>query len=190
MKKKRKVGIILILIGIGIPQTLSQSERTENMIYLSLDDTFSLLCESVGSIPAKKLVKKCRNLGMNKRDYRDLGYDPGLPHFDKGYWFNYKTNDEEVAYLEILEKDEKIFQAGIQIVYKPKSSLLFKKMEKHYKFLSELSEKHYGSGFFMKLGSADILNFGDNKTVCYLSKAILPESIAINFRIGDKEFWQ
>ncbi len=157
------------------------------MIYFSLNDTFSLLFESVGLISTKELVNKCIDLGMNEQPYRDLGYDSNLPHFDKGYMFNYKTDDNEIARLEILEKDNKILQAGIQITYKP--SLTSKKMKRHHKYLLELSEKQYGSGFLTKVGYADIINFGDNRTVCYLSKMKMRGIKSIAFRIGNKRFW-
>jgi hypothetical protein len=100
------------------------------MGYFSLADTFSLLCESVGLIPARELVKKCRDLGMNELPYKDLGYDSDLPHFDKGYMFNYKSDGNQRVFLEILEKDERILLAGIQITYK----FLFasKNMKKHH----------------------------------------------------------
>jgi len=125
---------------------------------------------------------------MNEQPYRDLGYDSNLPHFDKGYMFNYKTDDNEIAFLDILEKDNKILQVGIQITYKP--SLLFKKMKKHHKHLLELSEKHYGGGLLVRVGCADITNFGDNRTVCYLSKMKMRGTKSIAFRIGDKRFWR
>lgn len=158
------------------------------MIYLNLDDTVSLLFESVGLIPAKELVKKCMDLGMDELPYRDLGHDSTLPSFDEGYMFNYETDDNEIAFLEILEKDNMILQAGIQIIYKP--SFTSMKMKKNHKYLLELSEKHYGSGFLTKVGLADVTNFGDYETVCYLSKMKARGVKSIIFRIGDKKYWR
>ena len=158
------------------------------MSYFSLNDSFSLLLESVGLIPVKELINKCRDIGMGEQPYRDLGHDSNLPQFDKGYMFNYKTDDNEIAYLEILEQDYKILQAGIQITYK--HSLFSKKMKKHHKYLSELCEKQYGSGFPMKVGYADIINFGDNRTICYLSKMKMQRIKSIALRIGDKKIWR
>jgi len=158
------------------------------MIYINLDDTVSLLFESVGLIPAKELVKKCRDLGMDELPYRDLGYDSTLPSFGEGYLFNYETDDNETAFIEILKKDNMILQAGVQIIYKP--SFTSMKMKKHHKYLLELSEKHYGSGLLTKVGYADVTNFGDYKTVCYLSKMKERGVKSITFRIGDKKFWR
>jgi hypothetical protein len=158
------------------------------MVYLSLADTLSLLYESVGAIPAKDLVKKCRDLGMDELPYMDTGYDSNLPHFDKGYMFNYKSDGNQRVFLEILEKDERILQAGIQITYK--FFFASKNMERHHKYLSEISEKHYGSGLPTTTGYADIINYGDKRTACYLSKMRVRGIKSLVFRIGDRQFWR
>lgn len=99
----------------------------------SLEETFSLLTDSVPEDKASDLVKKCKETGMNEIEYLDTGMDSNLPEFDKGYNFVFKTNDDAETRLEILEKYSIIMQAGIQIIYPP--SFFFSKAKKHFKIL-------------------------------------------------------
>ena len=85
----------------------------------SLDETFSLLTNSVPEDKPSDLIKKCKEIGMNEIEYLDTGMDSNLPEFDKGYNLVFNTNDATEARLEILEKDSIIMQAGIQIIYTP-----------------------------------------------------------------------
>lgn len=157
------------------------------MIYYGLDDTFYLLSKSVGYISAKEFVEKCKKLDMKEQPYITSGFDSNLPNFDKGYVFHYKTDDNERAILEILEKDNMILQAGIQIIYSP--SFFPSKIKKHYKKLMELLVDHYGVGLPMNMGNIEMLNYSDSKTVCYISKSKVNNTDALTLRIGDRRFW-
>lgn len=158
------------------------------MNYIKLSSALTVLIESVTSISAKELLKRCRDLGMNEQPYRDLGYDSNLPDFDKGYFLNFKTDDNKIATFEILEKEDMILQAGFQIIYKSKFFSL--KLKKHYKNLLKLLERTYGIGFPSKVAYSELMNFEDDKIVCYLSKMKLPGGIkSLTLRVGNKRFW-
>lgn len=85
----------------------------------NLDETFSLLTDSVPEDKASDLMKKCKEIGMKEIEYLTTGLDSNLPEFDSGDNLVFKTNDDSEARLEILEKDSIIMQAGIQIIYPP-----------------------------------------------------------------------
>ncbi len=126
---------------------------------------------------------------MSKKSYYDTGFDSSLPKFDKGYCFYFKTDENETSTLEILEKDEMILQAGFQIVYK--SRFFSKKFERHYRFLLELLESIYGSGYPIEVAYANIMNFDNDKTVCYLSKLKMSGGMkSLALRVGNKKFWK
>ena len=155
---------------------------------LTLEDTFSSLVNTVGSVSSAEFLKTCINLGMREQPYVDVGLDQNLPEYDSGHVFDYETDDNVTAKLEILEKNERIMQAGIQIVY-PKS-LFFSKMNKHYEKVIGLADTHYGSGVPMSLGEAELMNYGDSRTVCYISKARVNNRDALTLRVGNREFWR
>lgn len=155
--------------------------------FFSLKEIISLLIESVANLSANDFVEKCRAFGMEEQPYLDLGFDRTLPDFDKGYNFNFNTEDNNKTILEILQKGDHILQAGFQIIYPP--SLFFAKIKKHYPKIISFLEAHYGVGFPMKMGNSEILNYGDDKTVCYVSKAKVNNGDVLTLRVGNKLFW-
>ena len=152
----------------------------------SLDETFSLLTDSVPEDKASDLMKKCKEIGMNEIEYLATGMDSNLPEFDKGYNLVFKTNDDAEARLEILEKDSIIMQAGIQIIYSP--SFFFSKAKKHFKILKDHSDIYYGESLPMNMGGAEILNYGNIFSACYLSKMKVNGRDVINFKVGNRKF--
>lgn len=153
----------------------------------SLDDTFSLLTESVPEHSASILFKKCKEIGMSEIEYIDTGIDSNLPEFDKGYNFVYRTSDNAEAKLEILEKGLIIMQAGIQIIYSP--SFFSSKTKKHFNILKDKSDNYYGECLPMNMGGVEILNYGNLYSVCYLSKMKTNGRDVINFKVGNRKFW-
>ena len=153
----------------------------------SLDETFSLLTDSVPEDKASDLMKKCKEIGMNETEYLDSGMDSNLPEFDKGYNLVFKTNDDAEARLEILEKDSIIMQAGVQIIYPP--SFFFSKAKKHFKILKDDSHIYYGDSLPMNMGGAEILNYGNIFSVWYLSRMKVNGRDVINFKVGNRKFW-
>jgi len=154
---------------------------------VNLEDTFSLLTDAVPVDGSTALIKKCKELDMLQIAYVDSGFDSNIPEFDKGYNFVYKTNDSVEAKLEILEKDLIIMQAGIQIIYPP--SLLFSKAKNHFNILKRLSDDYYDESLPMNISGAEILNYGNPSSVCYLNRIKALGRNTINFRVGNKTFW-
>ncbi len=153
----------------------------------SLDETFSLLTDSVPRDRASDLLKKCTEIGMNQIAYVETGLESNLPEFDSGYNFIYKTNDGVEARLEFFEKDSIIMQAGIQIIYQP--SFFFSKAKKHFKIIKGQSDGYYGECLPMNVGGAEILNYGNPSSVCYLSRMKVNGRDAINLKVGNRKFW-
>jgi tetratricopeptide (TPR) repeat protein len=184
--------------------------------YLNLDNTFSLLIETVGFISAKELVEKCNKMGMKEipsADYKldsILGYEfiDAMRGHDASYIFHYETNDNVMATFEILEKNSAILQAGIQMNYPEHLSSLF---ERHYQKLVQLAEAHYGDGLSLKLEDMkgmglelpeitttsgiplkalrdmEVINYGNSKTVCYISKLVFYDRCSLVIRVGNKK---
>lgn len=157
------------------------------MTYYGLTDTFHLISRSVGYITPDDLVEACRSIGMLEQSFFDLPSPSNFPTYDAGYFFKYITDNNINATVEILEKDNKILQAGTLMAYPP--SLFFSKVKNHYGKLQELIETYYGVGTSTTLRKVEILNFGDSKTVCYLSKGVANKHEYVSFKIGDRIFW-
>lgn len=153
----------------------------------SLADTFTLLTHSVGNLTINQVLQKCRDIGLDEYPYIDLGMDSSLPEFDNGYLFKYKTDDNIEVLLDILEKEKKILQAGIQIIYPRK--LFISKIGKHYKKLTDMAEDYYDTGSPMNLGNIKILNYGNNQTVCYISQSKVNKRNILTLRVGNTVFW-
>lgn len=134
---------------------------------LSFEDILTLMIGSVDMIPAQEFVNQCRR-ELDEIPYVDFGLDSTLPQFDSGYKFSYPTHHNETAQLEILEKDGGIFQIGIQILYKP--SFFFSKIKKDYGHLVHLLTEYYGSPFVSNVANIEVLDYKNDKTLCYTFK--------------------
>lgn len=151
-------------------------------------DTFTLLVSFTVFDTVSEFIDNCRALGFVELQYVNIGLDEKLPDFDNGYMFEYKTDDKVTANLEVLEKDGMILQAGIQVIY-PKS-LLFKRMPKHFEKVVTLADDFYGTGMLTKSDSMEIVNYGNEETVFYVSKVTVNRRDALTFRVGNKQFWR
>ncbi len=61
---------------------------------------------------------------MVEQPFVDTDLDQNLPVFDNGYLLRYITDDDTTAMLEVFEKEGRVLQAGIQIIY-PKKTIHF-----------------------------------------------------------------
>ena len=155
----------------------------------SLNDTFLLLADSVSVLNADEFVSRCRDTGMVEQPFANTDIDRNLPIFDNGYLLRYITDDDVTAMLEVLEKEERILQAGIQIIY-PKT-LSSSNLNEHYKKIVKIAESYYGIGQPTLAGIMGILNYGNNETVFYTSKSNVyaTNEELLTFRVGNRDFW-
>jgi hypothetical protein len=149
----------------------------------SLNDTFVFLADSVSFLSIDEFVARCRDIGMVEQPFVDTDIDQNLPVFDNGYWFKYTTDDDTTAMLEVLEKEGRILQAGIQVIY-PKT-LSSSNLNEHYKNIVKIAESYYGIGQPTQVGNIEILNYGNSETAFYVSKL----KDLLTFRVGNREFW-
>lgn len=152
----------------------------------SLDVTFSLLTDFVSVLSAEEFIAKCSDIGMVEQTFDGTDFYQNQPFFDNGYWFEYITDDDTTAKLEVLEKEERILQAGIQIVY-PKT-LSSSNLNEHYKKIVRIAESYYGTGQPTQVGNVEILNYGNNETVFYISKLNVDNNDLLTFRVGNRQF--
>ncbi len=155
----------------------------------SLNDTFFLLADTVSVLSADEFVARCRGIGMVEQPFVDADIDQNLPIFDNGYLFRYITDDDATAMLEVLEKEGRILQAGVQIIY-PKT-LSSSNLNEHYKNIVKISESYYGIGQPTQVGNMEILNYGNSETVFYVSKSnvYITNEALLTFRVGNRDFW-
>lgn len=151
-------------------------------------DITKLLHDAVGKISAKSLFIKCKEMGMEEIEYQDFGNDSTLPNFDKGFRFEILTENKGRCILEILEKDEDILQAGIQVFFK--SSIFSPKINKTYDQIVEILKNYYKPEQEINSPSTELLNFSDNNTLCYVYKTKINGEDLLTFRIGNVKFWK
>ena len=80
-------------------------------------------------------------------------------------------------------------QAGIQIIYPKKPST--SNLNEHYKKIAKTAESYYGIGQPIQAGNMEILNYGNNETVFYISKSNVyaTNEELLTFRVGNRAFW-
>jgi len=154
---------------------------------ITTEEIIELLVISVADIPAVDLIKKCNDLGMRQIPYQDASIDTNLPSFEAGYHFHFYLDGEEEAIFEILEKEGFVLQAGYQFVLP--SSLFFSKAKKKYHHIKECLETHYCVGVPMNLGRIEIINYGNDTTIAYISRVKVARTDVITIRVGNRRFW-
>lgn len=147
----------------------------------------NLLIQAVPKMAASELVQKCHDLGMIPQPYQQSPADSNLPEFDEGHQFRFETHGAAAAGFDILEKEGVILQAGFQIFFR--RAFFICKSKKYYNSMVAQLEQHYGSGSLMKTSGVTISNYGDPRTVCYISKAKALGKDLITIRVGNRLFW-
>ena len=142
-----------------------------------LENTFLLLVNSVGSIPASEFLIKCKEAGMVEKPFDINGSLLLLEsdEFDKGCAFSFTIDDNELAELHIAIKNETICRTAIQITYRIDNfaSLFFPKVKKHYKKVILLADKYYGGKEDDTCHRRHIesVKFKNGRTICLISQA-------------------
>ena len=154
---------------------------------ITAGEIIALLVGRLADIPAADLVKECGDLGMRQVPYQDVVPDSNLPPFEAGYHFRFNPDGKEEALFEILEKEGLVLQAGYQLALP--TSLFFSKAKKRHHQLKEILETHYGVGQPMNVGRVEIINYGNDTTIAYISRAKITGTDAITIRIGNRRFW-
>jgi len=147
----------------------------------------SLLVGRVADILASDLARECVDLGMRPVPYQDVGLSSNLPPFEAGHHFRFNPDGNEETLFEILEKDSLVLQAGYQLVLP--TSLFFSKAKKRHSQLKGILENHYGIGLRMDVGGIEIVNYGNDTTIAYLSRVTVAGTDTITVRIGNRRFW-
>lgn len=150
-------------------------------------EIIGLLVRRVADTPAANLAKECADLGMRQVPYQDIGLASNLPPFEAGYHFRFNPDSKEEALFEILQKDGLVLQAGYQLALP--ASLFFSKAKKRHRQLKESLEAHYGPGQPMSVGGIEIINYGNDITIAYISRAKVAATDAITVRVGNRCFW-
>ena len=157
------------------------------MVNISLKDTFKLLTSSVPQLKTSELIEKCKELGMEEIPYQN-NEDDTTPKFDKGYLFQYKTDNDETCTFEILDRGGEIVKSGIQIIMN--KLWFFSNLKEHFEIFNQLSKSYFGDSLPHKLKNVMILNFANKHVLVFLARLDFDNKHVLNFRIGNFKFWK
>jgi len=151
-------------------------------------EIIDMLVDRVPKSRAVDLVKECTRIGMEQVEYQNIGgSDLYLRPFDVGYHFRFDLDDVRENLFEILEKDEFVVQSGYQVV--PPMYWFFSKTPQRYSQIKKILASHYDISEPMKMeteaGTAEIINYGNDTTIAYISKI----NDVITIRVGNRRFW-
>lgn len=153
---------------------------------VGINDLFYLLLACVVTGTDTNYRDKCTTADMVEVPYVATSLDQNLPSFDEGHLYSFRTTNSVPAKFEVLIKDGKILQAGVEIVY-PKESKNYP--SGHFKAIASTANKHYGESVKIDMGEVDNLNYGDRKSVFYVIKSAINGHDFIVFRAGNRIFW-
>jgi hypothetical protein len=150
-------------------------------------EVIDILIDHVPSSRASELVQICHDSQMTPKIYRPSPHDANLPEFDTGYQFLFASDGCRLANLDILQTDERILQAGIQL-FIPRRLFLSRSTKYRHTIVKHL-DKHYGLGAPLQAGQVDLMNYGDSSSVCYISKTVAQNEDIITVRVGNRMYW-
>jgi len=145
---------------------------------------------TIASVPndsVATLIQKCKAWGMQSQPFQDSVSGGDFPSFDCGYHFKFNTDEGQVSFFEILEKDDAIMQAGFQVLFPP--ALFASKSKGCFERLSRQLTVYYGTGTPMKAGPAFLMNFKGSESVGYVSRLDTLSRNVVTIRIGNMDFW-
>ena len=157
------------------------------MSSVSAESVIRLLIGRVAQASAQELLLECRAVGMMEQPYSESPLAELLPPFDKGYHLTFELDGKNKAIFEILETQGRVLQAGFSVLF-PRLPF-FSGARAAYNHARRLIEGHYGLGVPAKFAGASTLNYGDEKTLSYLSIRRIMGRRMITFRTGNKDFW-
>ncbi|MBS3955235.1 MAG: hypothetical protein KGZ88_19980 [Methylomicrobium sp.] len=165
------------------PEYVQSQQRfmTKQRVTITSAEVIKLLVTGVAKIGASELLNECKKIGMRQIPYQDIGIDSNLPSFDTGYHLRFNPDGKEEALFEILQKDDFVLQAGYQLV--------LSRAQNRYQQFKQLLESHYRVSYPMNVEEIEIINYGNENTIAYLSHAKIAEKDVITIRVGNRRFW-
>lgn len=158
---------------------------------ISLKQTFWLIHDSVSNNKSSKMINLCREMKMEEIPYQSVEKDSDLPDFDVGHWFQYKTENDEICRLEILDKEGEILQSGFQIIMNKLWN--FSNLNEHFELIKNRCDAVYSKSLppdnLIEQKNVTILNYSYKNMVCYLSKMKVNKQHILTFRVGNKKLW-
>ena len=173
----------MITVYGKVPEYVQSQQKfmTKQDVMITSAEVIKLLVTGIADITASELLSECNKIGMRQVPYQDVGLDSNLPPFDAGYHLRFNPDGKEEALFEILQKDGFVLQAGYQLV--------LPKAQNRYQQLKQILESHYGVGYPMDVGEMEIINYGNENTIAYLSHTKIAGNDAITIRVGNRRFW-
>lgn len=159
------------------------------VVQLSLIQSLYLLIESVGKITYIEFIKNINKLEIEEVNYCKTLFDSNLPNFDKAQWFRYITENNKLVMLEVLGINNDILQSKISIYHKSPILSFLSKVKNHYKLLVNLIIDIYGNAYPLDINDIKMLNFQNDKTVCYISIMRQNNIDVITINVGNRKYW-
>lgn len=150
-------------------------------------DIVTMLINRVPFARTESLKRECIGMGMSEQDYVNLGMDQTLPEFDEGVHVIFESDDRQTAHVEILGRQGMVLQAGFQLIYRP--TLFQRKWKKQYDSLCRHLADHYGPGTPMAMSGVVIINYGDERSLAYISRSKANMCTVLTVRVGNRDLW-
>lgn len=175
-------GKVIMVYG-KVPEYVQSQQRfmTRQSVTITSAEVVRLLVAGVANMGASELLNECKKIGMRQVPYQDIGLDSNLPPFDIGYHLRFNPDEKEETLFEILQKDGFVLQAGCQLVLQG--------AQNKYQQLKQILESHYGIGYPTNVGEIEIVNYGNENTIAYLSYTKFAGKDVITMRVGNRRFW-
>ena len=151
-------------------------------------DVVTILINRVSFASTESLKRECIEMGMNEQDYLNPGMDQTLPKFGEGVHLIFESDDHQTAHMEILGRQGRVLQAGFQLIYRP--TLFLRKWKKQYDSLCRHMADHYGLGTPLAVSGVVTINYGDERSLAYISRSKANMCTVLTVRVGNRDLWE
>ncbi len=154
---------------------------------ISISELFLLLINCILNGSGENIKDLCISSEMIRIPYVAVTEDEKLPKFDNAYWYAVPYFESYDAKLEVLIKDGKVLQSGVEIVYN-KDRLEVANLD--FNEINNIALKYYGNSIKNELEGFVSFSFSDKNTVFYILKGETNGYPIIVFRAVNKKYWQ
>ena len=153
---------------------------------ITLDDSFQLLTKKLLICSTEDLIGLFKSMNMKEIEFEVQEHEKDLPEFQSGFTFQFKTNNDEKCYFEILDLENEVLQLSMMIHFK--KSWFSSNMEQHFSILKDLCDKNFQFHKEQEVGESKIYGWDGGEQMLSIRK-LKSDIHQLSFVVGNKKLW-
>ena len=153
---------------------------------ITLEDSFELITKKLLICSTEDLIDLFQSMNMKEIEFEVQEHEKHLPEFQSGFTFQFKTNNDELCYFEILDLNSKVLQLSMMIYFDKNSSS--SNIEQHFSILKDLCDKNFQFHKEQVVGETQIYGWDGGEQMFSIRK-LKSDIHQLSFISGNKKLW-